>query len=139
MEMSAAVKEELPRGDETVLVVDDEEELTTLAVTNLKSLGYTVVTALDAKSALALMQDQAKIDLLFSDVIMPGKLDGYDLAITAKKTYPDLKILLASGFTKRSEDDSSPNGPMIEELTCSLLRKPYNKAELAKAVRNALD
>ncbi len=137
VEASTTDKDELPRGDETVLVVDDEEELTKLAVANLEDLGYKVLTAFDAKSALALIEKNPNIDLLFSDVIMPGKLDGYDLGITAKKTHPDLKVLLTSGFTKREEDGSADN-PMTEELTGNLLRKPYSKAELAKAVCNAL-
>jgi len=132
-------KVELPRGDETVLVVDDEEELTKLAVANLEHLGYKVLTAFDGKSALALIKDNPNIDLLFSDVIMPGELDGYLLSIAAKKARPALRILLTSGFTKRNEDDPGADSPVFEELTRSLLRKPYNQAGLAWAIRDALD
>jgi CheY-like chemotaxis protein len=130
---------ELPRGDETVLVVDDEEELTKLATTNLESLGYKVLKACDGKSALALIKDNPNIDLLFSDVIMPGELDGYLLGIAAKKTNAALKILLTSGFTKRNDDEVSADSPMFEQLTRNLLRKPYSQAELAKAIRKTLD
>ncbi|MFT4720486.1 MAG: signal transduction histidine kinase/CheY-like chemotaxis protein, partial [Candidatus Azotimanducaceae bacterium] len=128
-----------PRGDEKLLVVDDEEELTKLAATNLERLGYKVLTACDGKSALALMKDNPNIDLLFSDVIMPGELDGYRLSIAAKKTNTALKILLTSGFTKRNEDDTSADSPMFEQLTRNLLRKPYSQAELAMAIRKTLD
>jgi len=130
---------ELPRGDETVLVVDDEEELTKLATTNLESLGYKVLKACDGKSALALIKDNPNIDLLFSDVIMPGELDGYLLGIAAKKTNAALRILLTSGFTKRNDDEVSADSPMFEQLTRNLLRKPYSQAELAKAIRKTLD
>jgi CheY-like chemotaxis protein len=130
---------ELPRGDETVLVVDDEAELTKLATTSFESLGYKVLTACDGKSALALMKDNPNIDLLFSDVIMPGELDGYLLGIAAKKTNAALKILLTGGFTKRNGNDASADSPMFEQLTRNLLRKPYSQAELAMAIRKTLD
>jgi signal transduction histidine kinase/CheY-like chemotaxis protein len=130
---------EPPRGNEKLLVVDDEAELTKLATTNLERLGYKVLTACDGESALALMKDNPNIDLLFSDVIMPGELDGYLLSIAAKKTNTALKILLTSGFNKRNEDDSSADGPMFEQLTRNLLRKPYSHEELAMAIRKTLD
>ena len=76
---------------------------------------------------------------MFSDVIMPGDMDGYQLAIAAMKARPALKALLTSGFTKKKEDYLRPDGPKYTELVSSLLSKPYNRIELAKAVRNALD
>ena len=85
------------------------------------------------------MKDNPNIDLLFSDVIMPGELDGYLLSIAAKKTNTGLKILLTSGFTKRNEDDASADGPMFEQLTRNLLKKPYSQTELAMAIRKTLD
>jgi len=136
---SSIVEEELPRGVETVLVVDDEEQLTKLAVANLERLGYKTLAAFDGKSALALIEDNPDIDLLFSDVVMPGELDGYQLGITAKKSYPRLKILLTSGFSKLKEDDFSSDSFMHKELSANLLRKPYSRIELARAVRKALD
>lgn len=136
---AATIDKKLPRGDETVLVVDDEEELTKLAVANLEHFGYKVLTAYDGKSALALLKDILNIDLLFSDVIMPGELDGYLLGITAQKSHPALKVLLTSGFTKREEDDFGPDSLMFNELTRNLLRKPYSQAELVVAIRKALD
>ncbi len=139
IEASTIDSGQLPRGEETVLVVDDEEELANLAVANLESLGYAVLTAFDGKSALAVIEETPNIDLLFSDVIMPGKIDGYILGTTVRKTYPSMKILLTSGFTRRTEGDATPKDPMTEEFTHSLLRKPYSRAELARAVRKALD
>jgi len=130
---------ELPPGHEAVLVADDEEALTKLATTILESLGYKVLTACDGKSALALMEDNPHIDFLFSDVIMPGELDGYLLSIAAKKVKAALRILLTRGFTKRNENDARADSPMFEQLTRNLLRKPYSQAELAMAIRKTLD
>ena len=139
IETTIVGKEELPRGSETVLVVDDEKNLVEMTVANLKGLGYKTLAALDGKSALKIIKDNPDIDLLFSDVIMPGELDGYQLAIAAKKTRPALKTLLTSGFTRKKEDFSSSDDSRFAELASKLLSKPYNQSELAKAVRNALD
>ena len=76
---------------------------------------------------------------LFSDVIMPGEMDGYKLALAARKLAPSLKILLASGFTRAREEDVHGENAAVAELTGNLLGKPYNRSELATAIRRALD
>lgn len=133
------VEDELPRGCELVLVVDDEKDLVEIATSYLEIHGYRTLTAFDGNSALNILKDNPGIDLLFSDVIMPGDLDGYQLAIAARKARPSLKILLTSGFTKAKEDYSSPEGSLFVELASTLLTKPYNRTELTNAIRNALD
>ena len=80
-EANTVVEEEIPHGSETVLVVDDEDDLAEIAVANLEALGYKTLMAQDGKTALKIIKDNPGIDLLFSDVIMPGDLDGYQLAI----------------------------------------------------------
>ena len=129
----------LPRGDETVLVVDDEADLVRAAVSFLQSLGYRTVTAHTGREAQAALRENPAIDLLFSDVIMPGDLDGYALALEALKERPDLKVLLTSGFTRMREQYANGEHKIVSALAKSLLHKPYNIAELAHAVRRTLD
>lgn len=129
----------LPGGKETILVVDDEEGLVEIAVSHLQDLGYRTISAQNGDQALKIIQDNQDIDLLFSDIIMPGELDGYQLAIAAQKIRPSLKALLTSGFTKKKEDYFSPDGSQYAKLAANLLNKPYNQSELAIAVRNILD
>ncbi len=127
------------RGSETILVVDDEEELADVAVTILGSLGYKTFSANDGKQALKILEDHQDIDLLFSDVIMPGGLDGYKLALAALKIHPALKILLTSGFTRRREEHANEKNAATAALAGNLLGKPYNRSELARAIRRTLD
>ncbi len=129
----------LPRGDETILIVDDEVHLLKAAVSILGSLGYRTVTATGSKEAQEILRRDPSIDLLFSDVIMPGNLDGYHLAIEAVNERPDLKVLLTSGFTRRREEFLNGEKRIASELAKTLLQKPYNMSELAIAVRHALD
>lgn len=126
-------------GSEVILVVDDEEVLVDIATLHLKELGYRTLKAHNGEQALKILKDNKDIDLLFSDVIMPGELDGYQLAIAAQKARPSLKVLLASGFAKKKEDHLSPDGLRYIELARDLLKKPYSHTELASAVRIILD
>jgi PAS domain S-box-containing protein len=128
-----------PRGKETILVVDDEEHLVDIAVAYLESLGYQTVAALNSSQALKALADNRDIDLLFSDVIMPGGMDGYELAIQATKNQPGLKTLLTSGFTKKREEYTNDDNAVYLRLSASLLSKPYNKIDFATAIRKALD
>lgn len=129
----------LPRGTETVLIVDDEADFIDIATLNLRNLGYTVVNAPDGDAALAQLAANPAIGLLFSDVVMPGGKDGYHLAVEAHKLYPALKILLTSGFTQRREQVANGDGEFISQLAGRLLSKPYNRADLAMEIRRTLD
>lgn len=122
---------DLPVGDETVLVVDDEENLVAAAVQVLGSLGYRTVMANNGKKAMEILRRNPAIDLLFSDVVMPGGMDGFRLAIQATKDRPDLKVLLTSGFPRKREEFVNEENRIAAGLARTLLHKPYNIAELA--------
>lgn len=122
-------------GSETVLIVDDEEMLREIAVEYLESLGYLALAAEDGPSALGIIEKRDDIDLLFADVVMPGDLDGYNLARQALRRRPDLRVLFTSGFTKGRVRSTSRG----DRLTNAWLHKPYTEQELATAVRDALD
>ncbi len=123
-----------PPGDETVLLVDDEEDLLKLTRDYLETSGYTVVTAASGQQALEVLSGRSGIDLLFSDVIMPGGINGYELAEQAVRLYPGLKVLLTSGHVSSSFDRNDQVG-----FKANLLNKPYNEDELAKRIRLVLD
>ena len=129
----------LPGGDETILVVDDDERLVDAAASLLGILGYRTVTATDGKKALEILRQDLTIDLLFSDVIMPGSMDGYALAFEALNDRPDLKVLLTSGFARERPKYENGDSQIVSDLARTLLHKPYNMAELAGAVRGALN
>jgi len=124
----------LPRGYEHVLIVDDEVDLLELASDYLIDLGYQTYKAENAKEALKILEENNSIDLLFSDVVMPGGMSGYDLADKANFLFPNLKVLLASGFTAKARTKFESH-----LLDKNLLRKPYRKSELAKQIRLVLD
>lgn len=122
------------RGRETVLVVEDEPEVRGIAVAFLRSLGYTVHVAENARKALRVLATHADIALLFSDVVLGSGMNGNDLAHEARRLYPHLTVLLTSGYERPPRDS---NGPVHEAF--ELLRKPYRREELAAAVRQVLD
>jgi CheY-like chemotaxis protein len=123
----------MPEGHETVLVVEDNDLVLELVVEMMKDLGYHVLTAIDAHSALWILQHDDRIQLLFTDVMMPDQMNGIDLARAARRHKPELKVLLTSGYA--GFDTSS--GPSATEFP--VLPKPYRRAELARRVRAALD
>ncbi len=118
-----------PTGTETVLLVDDNQSLMAITARNLRALGYKVVPAKDAKSALELLAFGAAIDLLFTDVVMPGQMSGPELAQAARQLRPSLRVLFTTGYAETSIDDSDGK----------ILRKPYGRRGLAAAVRSVLD
>ncbi|VAW73406.1 hypothetical protein MNBD_GAMMA12-3350 [hydrothermal vent metagenome] len=124
----------LPRGAETVLIVDDEPELLRLADLRLSNLGYHTLLAENAKQALKYLDSHKDIDLLFADIVMPGGTDGYTLAAQAVKKLPKLKVLLTSGYAPCTTQDKLQNS-----FTQHLLHKPYGNDELAHSVRTILD
>jgi PAS domain S-box-containing protein len=119
---------------ETVLVVEDNAPLRRATVRQLVELGYRVRETEYADVALAILAGGASVDLLFTDVVMAGAMDGLDLALQAKRLHPDLKILLTSGFPNvRGANQRMANSPFL------LLHKPYRRDELARAIRGLLD
>ncbi len=126
--------ESLPRGHECILVVDDEEDLLELARESLQALGYRVVTASNGLQALGRLSLEPAITLLFSDVVMPGGINGFELAEKAIVSRPDLKVLLTSGYTSKAV---ARNGQA--RFSANMLSKPYTQAKLAQQVRALLD
>ncbi len=124
----------MPGGDETILVVDDEIELLEMVEETLQGLGYTVHTAKNALKAMEVLDANPDIDLLFSDVVMPGGVNGYQLAEHACKQRPDLKVVLTSGYTDMA---MARNGQA--RFNTNLLTKPYTLSGLARRLRETLD
>jgi PAS domain S-box-containing protein len=121
----------LPRGDETVLVVEDNEQLRRVAVARLRSLGYTTIEAANAAEAMAALRSDARIDLLFTDIVLPGGVDGRALARDAGTIRPSLKTVFTSGFVPKVLGDTLAG--------LDILEKPYRAADLAARIRRALD
>jgi len=124
----------LPCGQETILAVDDEIMLLELTKESLEALGYRVLTAVDGKQALQRLDEEPNIDLLFSDVVMPGGINGYELAEQATAGRKTLKVLLTSGYTEKVMTRKG-----YARFNRHLLSKPYNRADLAERVRAILD
>jgi PAS domain S-box-containing protein len=122
---------ELPRGrdGETILVVEDNEQVRHFAASTLNELGYTVIQANDARQALALVGEKRRIDLLFSDVVLGNGMTGFELAAAARSQAPGLPVLFTSAYYQ---------SPAPEAGNTNLLQKPYWEHELATAVRSAL-
>jgi CheY-like chemotaxis protein len=121
-------------GHETILVVEDDRLVREYVLTQLHSLGYVTLAAANAAEALALAGKDEKFDLLFTDVIMPGAMNGRQLADAMLKERPDLKVLFTSGYT---ENAIIHHGRLDQGVL--LLAKPYRKADLAKMIRKALE
>jgi signal transduction histidine kinase/ActR/RegA family two-component response regulator len=121
-------------GGETVLVVEDNPTLRAMVVMQLTRLGYRVRQSESAAAAITVLeQAPQRIDLLFADVVMPGKLDGYDLARIVRQRWPATGILMTSGFPGTKLDHATTVAADIPLLT-----KPYRRAALAQALRAAL-
>jgi signal transduction histidine kinase/ActR/RegA family two-component response regulator len=123
------------QGHETVLVVEDNDAVRRVVVRQLGELGYHVLESVDAAAALEILTAGTRVDLLFTDIVMPGKLNGLDLARVAMGRWPSLKIVLTSGFPETKVDGFAE--PMTSGLR--LLSKPYRKDELARVLRSALE
>jgi len=120
-------------GDETVLVVEDDEEVRDTAVALLTELGYHVLKAQDAASALAIVESGVAIDVLFTDVVMPGPMRSPDMARKARERIPDIAVLFTSGYTQNSIVHGGRLDPGLE-----LLSKPYTREALARKIRHVL-
>jgi CheY-like chemotaxis protein len=117
-------------GHETILVVEDDEDVLVVASESLGELGYQVVTAGDATQALAILRGDQPVDILLSDVIMPGGMNGVQLTVEARRIRPELKVLLTSGYTAAA---LSLEHGLPDNL--NVLEKPYRREELAKQLR----
>ncbi len=129
------VKEEKPAvsAKKKILVTEDQEAVRMVAVDFLESFGYEVVQACNGVEALQILQDQPDIVLLFTDVVMPGGMNGFDLSQAAEQIRPDLKIIHASGY---------PKGAMVHQeeprLKDNLISKPFRRDELRRVIAETL-
>jgi signal transduction histidine kinase len=121
-----------PTGHETVLVVEDNAEVLELAVNTISDLGYRVLTASDGRAALDVVRSEEPIDLLFSDVVMPGGINGFELINQARGIRDGLKALVTSGY-------ANVHRPGTNRPDVPLLLKPYRRSDLANCIRMALD
>ena len=122
------------QGSETILIVDDREDVAELARTILRDFGYTTLVASNAREALEILDSSERIDLLFTDLIMPGGMNGVLLAREARRRQPKLKVLLATGYAEASLERTDIGGSEFD-----LLNKPYRRTELVRRVRAILD
>lgn len=129
----AAVSTSVEGGTETVLVVEDDSLVRRYVMTQIESLGYTTFEAANASEALQIIDGATTLDLLFTDVIMPGEMNGRQLVDEALKRRPSLKTLYTSGYT---ENAIVHHGRLDSGVL--LLAKPYRKSELARMLRLAL-
>jgi CheY-like chemotaxis protein len=123
--------QELKGGAERILLVEDDPTVLALTLDMLTGLGYQATTATHAAEALKVIHSDAPIDLLFTDVVMPGGVSGVELARTARQVRPGLPVLLTSGFMGE--------GAVLETAEFPLLDKPYETAALAAKLRKILD
>lgn len=114
----------------SILVVEDEDDVRELVSASLRNRGYSVLSVPNAEVALQILMEQVKFDLLFTDIVMPGLMDGFDLADRAKRLQPGLKILYATGYTNTLRSNHRLHGKLIH--------KPYRPDEIATEVRLAL-
>jgi nitrogen-specific signal transduction histidine kinase len=128
-----AVESPLPRGDELVLVVEDDIRVRRVAVARLSSMGYSVLEADNGRRAMEVLRANDKIALLFTDIVMPGGMTGDELARETRDLRPHMAVLFTSGY-------SEPGLAETDGISGSQwLRKPYTARELAWKVRELLD
>jgi len=128
-------KPETPRGrGEAVLVIEDDREMRDLAVNMLNTLGYRVTEVPEARSARAVLESGEAFDLVLSDIVLPGGMNGPEFAEEMSARDPDVKFIFMSGYPAEAAKHSRFPGPPR-----ALLSKPFLRSELAKALRDALD
>jgi signal transduction histidine kinase/HAMP domain-containing protein/ActR/RegA family two-component response regulator len=115
---------------ETILVVEDDTEVRLFAVNALRGLGYEPLQAPDAATALQVLETTPNIILLFTDIVMPGEMDGVKLAAEAQHRYPELRVLYTSGYTEHALIGDGHQVAGVEVLT-----KPYRKADLGRKLQ----
>jgi two-component system, NtrC family, sensor kinase len=131
---TAARPDVAPLGaQETILLVEDDDTVNRFAAEVLQDLGYTVISAVDGQRALALLKEH-DVDLLFTDVVLPGGMNGRELAQVAVKKNPGLKVLFATGYTRNAIIHHGRLDPGVE-----VLMKPYTFEMLARKIRSVLD
>ena len=132
-EPGAEAVEPLSRG-ERILVVEDDPEVRALIVKLLAGLGYAIEEAADGRQAIEVLKATPAIDLLFTDVVLPGGMSGADIAVEATRLIADIKVLYASGYNDNILAREGQLDPGVQ-----FIGKPFRRGELAQKVRAALD
>ena len=132
-EMETVISEPLSGGQETILVVEDEEEVRRTTVELLTALGYRVLQAAHAGSAMSLIQSGMPIDLVFTDVIMPGEISSLQLSVAVREYLPDTQVLFTSGYAEGVLAHEGKLDPGV-----NLLQKPYTPDVLSTRIRQVL-
>ncbi|HEY8010009.1 MAG TPA: PAS domain S-box protein [Rudaea sp.] len=122
-----------PAGKEIVLVVEDEEDVRRIAVAFLTSAGYTTCEAANGEQALQILQSRRDVALLFSDVVLGSGMSGGELANAAQSLWPNLRVLLTSGYEHPTSQPDTTTPPSLP-----LLRKPYRREDLLASIRQSL-
>jgi len=128
-----SAEEQENHGKETILAVEDEDAVRKLVVRNLRSMGYVVIDAADAGQAIELLRGDQPVDLLFTDVVLPGGMTGRQLADEARALRPDIRVLFTSGYTQNSIVHQGKLDPGVH-----LLSKPYRRGDLGRKIREVL-
>lgn len=124
----------LPQGDgETILIVEDNPKVRKLSVERIQDLGFKTLQADSGDQAYQMLQDGAEPDLVFSDLVMPGKMNGYDLATRISAEFPSLKVLLTSGYASDVVTDA-----LAHDRPYDVLHKPYRQSDLARRLHALL-
>jgi PAS domain S-box-containing protein len=122
------------QGTETILIVDDRPDVAETARTILADMGYTIHVAHNAQEALDVLDARGRIDLLFTDLIMPGGMNGVMLARAARERQPKIRVLLTTGYAEASLERTDAGGSEFE-----MLNKPFRRVDLIRRVRRVLD
>ena len=122
-----------PHARGTILVVEDDARVRQLTIRRLRMIGYEVLEASDGPKALEILCRGDPVDLVFTDLIMPGGLSGRDVAMRARQLKPGVKVLLTSGYA-----EELVHGEDLEREQLKVLRKPYLQTDLVAALRDIL-
>ena len=127
---------EVPMSEngETVLVVEDNDDVRELTLQRVEGLGYVAIEAENAVAAKAIIDTQDDIALVLSDIVMPGGVSGYDLAAWISENHPNIAVVLSTGFAAQ---ELKPSGMELTDV--AVLRKPYSRLELGLALQSALN
>jgi CheY-like chemotaxis protein len=132
-DQNSADEVSIPRGHETILVAEDDPFVRSSVILRIESLGYTVISAVTGNDALSKLKANSAVDMLFTDVVMPGGMSGWELADKVREIRPGLPVVFSSGYALEmlTHQGRAPGKSII-------LSKPYRKAELAERLREAL-
>jgi signal transduction histidine kinase/CheY-like chemotaxis protein len=132
LDQDTLIQRPMPQGSETILVVEDDPELRATATLTLQRLGYEVKEASNGKVAMRLLREIPHIDMLFTDLVMPGGILGPELARMARELNPHIRVLFTTGYAGEAA--------LTAEISAGhMLTKPYRNEELAQRVRKLLD